>query len=152
MNSLKSQPIFTIRDIMIQNFAQYATVKPTGIILTNKNTVNPIDVIAVKWHPARTLYASKKPKCRSLDGVKSISEKKYCGDCDNKNKCTPQIAFEFLYKTVPFRLMLAYTSAKNFIKFISVMNKNKDDFEGKGISMEVKNRAKWGEVCFYDKK
>lgn len=141
-------PIHTIRELIAQSYAQYLDIKPSGFSIGNKKLPSQINATIVIFKPARTLYLNKKPTCRSLNGIISLKKNRSCADCDMKKSCTPQICLQVFYENIPLRLMLAYTSAKNFLKLITVMKNKGISSDGAHIRISVKDRGRWGEVCF----
>jgi hypothetical protein len=112
MQSIES--LAPLREIIAATSARYAQITPQGILLPSAaSSYNPLAVTIVTYKPARTRYVNKQPVCRSLNGIQSLQDNFRCATCDYRRTCTPQIALEILYRTVPFKLMLAYTSAKS---------------------------------------
>ena len=147
MHSIRSfQPL---RQIICAAAARYAAITPKGILIPAAPTpYNPFPVSIVTYKPARTLYVKKQPHCRSLNGLHSLLHKRPCTTCDDRRACTPQIALEILYRNVPFRLMLAYTSAKNFLAFTRTLNGTPHTTEGAPVVISVIDRGRWGEARF----
>jgi hypothetical protein len=149
MQSIES--LAPVREIIVSASARYARLVPQGILLPCASVpYNPLAVTIVTYKPARTLYVNKQPMCRSLNGMVSLQYNRRCVICDDRRICTPQFALEILYRGVPFRLMLAYTSAKNFIAFLRTLHSQ--HFEGAFVDIAVLDRGKWGEACFSLKK
>jgi hypothetical protein len=98
--------------------------------------------------PARTLYENHQPRCRSLDGIQSITEARTCAACLLRKTCTPQIYLELLCNHVPYRLLLAYTSARNFMTFASRLRQQGQPVENADILLSVRDRGRWGELRF----
>jgi hypothetical protein len=138
-----------MREIISSVCSRYALLTPKGIVLpTSSNPYNPLPVTVVTYKPARTRYVNKKPVCRSLNAIYSLNDKAACISCDFRRTCTPQIALEFLYRAVPFRIMLAYTSAKNFLAFLRTLNPANSHIENASVEISVIDRGKWGEAKF----
>jgi hypothetical protein len=138
-----------LREIISSVCARYATITPQGILLPCASLpYNPLSVNIVTYKPARTRYVNKQPVCRSLNGIHSLQDNHRCITCDDRRTCTPQIALEVLYRNVPFRLMLAYTSAKNFLTFSRTLQAPHQRIEGALVDITVMDRGKWGETCF----
>jgi hypothetical protein len=147
MQSIES--LAPLREIIAASTARYAQIAPGGIILPSAATpYNPLAVTIVSYKPARTRYVNKQPVCRSLDGLQSLQDKCRCVSCEYHRTCTPQIALEFLYRAIPFRIMLAYTSAKNFLAFMRTIHAPNQRIEGRVVHIEVLDRGKWGEARF----
>lgn len=135
-----------LKEILYNTTAKYATVKPDGIRLADNVIYESIQITIVDFKPARTRYLNKKPACRSFNGINSLKEKKLCATCNYKTTCTPQILLDFLYAAFPFRLLLAYTSVKNFFQFIHKCEKKNLTIKGKMATLKIINRGRWGEV------
>lgn len=140
--------VYTMRELLGRSFSRYITVKPCGLELQYGKIVQSISATILAFRPARTLYQNKKPKCRSLDGIQSFTEGRACASCLLRKACTPQICLEILHESIPFRLILSYTSARNFLTFISILRKKEQPVEGSGIIITVRDRGRWGELCF----
>ena len=140
--------VYTIRELLGRSFSRYITVKPCGLELRPGKIIQSISATILAFRPARTLYQNKKPKCRSLDGIQSLTEGRACASCLLRKACTPQICLEILHEGIPFRLILSYTSARNFLTFISLLRKKEQPVEGSGIIITVRDRGRWGELCF----
>jgi len=137
-----------LKEILCNITAKYATVTPGGIKLIDKVIYQSIQITIVDFKPARTRYLNKKPVCRSFNGINPLKDKKLCATCNYKTTCTPQILLDFLYAAMPFRLLLAYTSVKNFFRLIHKCEKENHNIKGKMITLKIINRGRWGEVVF----
>jgi hypothetical protein len=138
-----------MREIIAATSARYALINPQGILLPSAaSPYNPLLVTIVTYKPARTRYINKQPVCRSLNGIHSLQDKISCATCDYRRTCTPQIALEVLYRSVPFRLMLAYTSAKNWLAFLRTLQAPHQRIEGAVVNIAVLDRGNWGEARF----
>jgi hypothetical protein len=140
--------ISTIRELLGRSFSRYVRVIPAGFELEHGTVANPIDVIILTSRPARTFYQNKRPVCRSLDGIQSLEEKRSCASCLMRKNCTPQILIELLHDGVPRSIILAYTSARNFFAFIAQMQRSGRAIENAAVRISVRDRGRWGEVCF----
>jgi len=138
-----------MREIIASVCSRYATLAPKGIVLPSSSTpYNPLSATIVTYKPARTRYLNKKPVCRSLNGIRSLHDNAPCVSCDYRRTCTPQIALEIHYRAIPFRIMLAYTSAKNFLDFLRTLHLNNRNVENTFVEISVLDRGKWGEAKF----
>lgn len=147
MQSIES--MLPLRQIIAQTCAAYATITPAGIILTvTDKPYNPLLVSIVSYKSARTRYVNRHPVCRSLNGIAAINGRKRCVACEDKRVCTPQIALEIIYRAVPFRILIAYTSAKNFLLFMKSLYTHHQQLENTTVEISVIDRGRWGEVCF----
>lgn len=138
----------SLKEILELSFSRYITVLNTGFKLPyNDSQIFPALTVSLSsFSSARTLYQNKKPVCRSLDAQKSIKDNKSCLVCLLKNQCTPQIYLELLYDGIPLKLVLAFTSLKNFIYFLNTFNSKLET--NLVFTMSVINRGSWGEIKF----
>lgn len=137
-----------LRDIVYRSFSRYLRVTPSGFQMPSGHILQSLPVQMLCFHHARTLYKDKSPSCRSLDGIQSLTEGRSCSSCLLRKNCTPQICLEFLHDHMPFKLILSYTSARNFLSFLSTLSKNRQPLENTPSVIFVRDRARWGEVCF----
>jgi hypothetical protein len=138
-----------VRDVIAQSLIRYATITPKGILLPHAAIpYNPLDATIITYGPARTRYFNRKPLCRSLDGLHSIDNRTLCSACRDSRSCTPQIALDISYCKLPFRLLLAFTSAKNFLAALRTINPSAGNIQGIEISINVTDRGHWGEAHF----
>lgn len=136
-------------DDMIWNYARYVSVTSGGFHLYDDIVVPEIKVCIRTVKPARTLYVNRKPTCRSLDGIADLTGSCECASCRSRSRCTPQIYLEFLYEHVPLRMLLAYTSASNFVKCSSdIKRRYHKSVTEVNIRMSLLNRGRWMEVRF----
>ena len=143
------QSLAPLREIIASAYSRYASLTPKGIVLPSSTTCyNPWTVTIVAYKPARTMYVNKKPFCRSLNGIQSLNESSLCVSCDYRRTCTPQIALEIQYQVIPYRIMLAYTSAKNYLSFIRLQYPAKNHIENAPVEISVIDRGRWGEATF----
>jgi len=141
----------TLNDLFASSFARYLSVHPTGLRFPHGRLRSSVEATVRKCRPARTLYRNKKPVCRSLDGIASIKEHNDCAACTDRKDCTAQIYLELTIEDVPYRLLLAYTSARNFMQFASRIGKQGLDLANTRILISVRDRGRWGELCFIAK-
>jgi hypothetical protein len=139
-----------LRDIVRRMLARYITVKPLGIDLGSK--IKPIPALNCRildYGAARTLYRNRRPVCRSLDAVKAIKDaNKLCQQCPDRNHCTGQVRLDLLFDNTPYRLLLAYTSAKNFLLYTGKLVEKKLEIQSIDTKIVVVNRGSWGELRF----
>jgi len=136
------------RDIVHQSFCRYLTVTPSGFQMPSRKILQSVPVQLLSFNHARTLYRDRKPICRSLDGIQSLNHGRSCSSCLLRKNCTPQISLEFLHDHMPFRLILSYTSARNFLSFLASLRQNGQPLENAHVTLSVRDRGRWGEVCF----
>lgn len=141
----------TLRELVAKSFSRYVTVLPTGLKLPHHQVVPSLTAQILRWSPARTLYQNKKPICRSLDGIASLKEKRPCASCLFRKTCTPQIYLELIADHVPLSLLLAYTSARNFLSFASRLKEKGESIDNASVVLTVLDRGRWGEVTFAPK-
>ena len=144
MNSDRS----TLNDLFASSFARYLSIQPTGLRFPHGLLRSSVSATLLTCRPARTLYKNRKPVCRSLDGVRSIKEDASCTACTQRKDCTAQIYLELLVDGVPYRLLLAYTSARNFMQFASRLRQRGQDVENAPVIISVRDRGRWGELRF----
>jgi hypothetical protein len=141
-----TQPVLT--DLFADAFARYLAVRPGGLQMPHGPIVQTLRARLLACRPARTLYENHQPRCRSLDGIQSVTEARTCAACLLRKTCTPQIYLELLCNHVPYRLLLAYTSARNFMLFTSRLRQQGRPLENTDILISVLDRGRWGELRF----
>jgi len=141
-----AQPAFL--DLFADAFARYLSVRPGGLQMPHGPLVSTLSVRLLTYHPARTLYENRHPRCRSLDSIQSITEDRACAACLLRKTCTPQIYIELLHDHVPYRILLAYSSARNFMLFASRLRQNSQPVENAEAILSVRDRGRWGELRF----
>jgi hypothetical protein len=137
-----------LSDLFVDAFARYLTVRPNGLHMPYGPAAQTLCARLFTCRPARTFYENHQPRCRSLDGIRSINEKRTCASCLERKACTPQIYLELFHDRLPYRLLLAYTSARNFMTFASRLRQQGLPVENTEILISVRDRGRWGEVCF----
>jgi len=141
----------TLNDLFASSFARYLTVQPTGLRFPHGLLQSSVPATLLASRPARTLYKNRKPVCRSLDGIRSIKEQASCTACAERKACTAQVYLELLVEGVPYKLLLAYTSARNFMYFVSRLKQQGQDLQNAEVIISVRDRGRWGEVRFIAK-
>ena len=138
------------KKIADQCTTRYATLKPTGIVFgAIKSSQVSAALIVKSYSPARTFYVKKVPLCRSFNGINSCNiVNKKCKECKDNNYCTPQICIELEYRKMPYRMLLAYTSAQNFLLFVNRCKFKNIAVNDLPVLLYVKNRGHWGELLF----
>jgi hypothetical protein len=139
-----------LRDIVQRMLARYMTVRPLGIDPGNNRKLIPaLNCRILDYGAARTLYRNRRPVCRSLDAVKPISDpEKLCQKCLEREQCTGQVRLDLLFDNTPYRLLLAYTSAKNFLLYTGELVEKKLEIRSINTKIVVVNRGSWGELRF----
>ena len=138
------------RDILTRTAARYLTVRPHGIELApGYQPLKQLSVQITDHGAARTLYRDRKPVCRSLDGIRALRDPAIqCSECDDRGSCTPQLRVDLIYDCAPYRLLLAYTSARNFLFYNTEIVKARRDLSDIITRIRVINRGRWGELQF----
>jgi hypothetical protein len=96
----------------------------------------------LNYGAARTLYRARRPICRSLDAVTAIREpNKQCQQCLDQKHCTPQVRLDLLFENRPYRLLLAYTSDKNFLLYTGELTLRKLELQKVSTQILVLNRG-----------
>ena len=129
---------------------RYLTVKPEGFVLESGGPIVRTLPAEILGHGgARTLYRGRKPHCRSLNGVHVIQDtEELCGDCYQRQHCTPQARVDLLVERKVFLLLLSHTSARRFLVFVDELRAEGKEPEETRINLRVINRGNWGEVAF----
>lgn len=139
-----------LRDLLHRALARYLTVTPRGFVLDG--SVEPVPRLVVRilgYGGARTLYQQRKPVCRSLDGVVAVTEPtKRCDRCKQADSCTPQVRVDLIVKGRSYRLLLAFTSAKNFLAYVGRLEMQRVAVDAVRHELLVVPRRGWGEVQF----
>lgn len=146
----KRSDIEPLRAILHRAFVCYLSVKPRGFLLTTSGDPLPvIEARILSFGGARTLYKDRRPDCRSLDGVHSASHTgRRCTGCDDKNSCTSQVRVDLIVDARAYRLLLAHTSARNFLAYDGNLTAKQIPLDVPLHRLEVVNRGSWGEVRF----
>jgi len=139
-----------LREILQRAQRRYLTVRPRGFELKTGTPLQPvIDARILDFGGARTLYQNRKPLCRSLDGIRPITENTHtCAECRVRDRCTPQLRLDLFADTQPFRLLLAHTSAKNFLLYETQLHQRGLPLNEHLHRIIVINRGSWGELRF----
>ncbi|MFQ5693603.1 MAG: hypothetical protein ACE5IM_11235 [Nitrospinota bacterium] len=135
-----------LKEILYRTTARYVTIRPDGLDL-DERFERSVQARILDHGGARTLYKNRKPDCRSLNGVRSIKGRD-CGDCPSSPRCTPQVRLDFLVDRRPYRLLLAYTSAKNFLLYAGKLKGEGKDVTEVVTRINVIDRGSWGELRF----
>ena len=140
-----------LRDIVGRMMARYMTIRPLGIDLgKGRKLIAALNCRILDYGAARTLYRQRRPICRSLDAVKALADsKKHCQQCLDRKHCTGQVRLDLLFENCPYRLLLAYTSAKNFLLYTGKLTQQKLEIQTIDTKITVINRGSWGELRFF---
>ena len=128
----------------------YLTVKPEGFVLEAHGPIVLALQAEILGHGgARTLYRARRPHCRSLNGVNAIQDAElFCGDCYQRQHCTPQVRIDLLIQRKSYVLLLSHTSARRFLTYVDELKSKGREPEDVTVNLHVINRGKWGEVDF----
>ena len=138
------------RLILTRTAARYLTVRPHGLQTTPGHLPLPRLQVQILDHgPARTLYRERKPVCRSLDGIAAVrNPERRCNPCPDRDSCTPQVRVDLVFDCLPYRLLLAHTSAQNFLLYHTDLVKQGRSPSDLITQVRVLNRGTWGELRF----
>ena len=140
-----------LRDILYRVLVRYLTVRPRGLELQPGDRLQPVvDARILGYGGARTFYQHRKPVCRSLDGQRPITgdTDRVCAECDARERCTPQVRLDLIVERRPFRLLLAYSSARAFFVYEAELRQRGLAIEDVVTWITVVNRGSWGELRF----
>ena len=140
-----------LRDIVQRMMARYMTIRPLGIDLGNsRKLIAALNCRVLNYAAARTLYRQRRPICRSLDAVTALGDsKKHCQQCLDRSHCTGQVRLDLVFENCPYRLLIAYTSAKNFLLYTGKIAEQKLEIQTIDTKIIVVNRGSWGELRFF---
>jgi hypothetical protein len=138
------------RQILTRTAARYLTVRPHGLQIAPGHAPRPQLRVQILDHgAARTLYRERKPVCRSLDAIVALCDpERRCNLCADRDQCTPQVRIDLVFDCLPYRLLLAYTSAKNFLLYHTETLKRGHRLPDLITEIRVLNRGNWGELRF----
>ena len=139
-----------LRELLHRALVRHLTVRPRGFELNPGERLRPVlEARILSFGSARTLYQDRKPHCRSLDGIRPTAEDhRTCAECRLRTRCTPQVRLDLLADTQPFRLLLAHTSAKNFLLYEAELHQRGVALYEVLHHITVINRGSWGELRF----
>jgi len=139
-----------LRAILQQARRRYLSVRAHGFELNPGQPLRPtLEARILSFGSARTLYQDRKPHCRSLDGIRPTAEHhRTCAECRLRTRCTPQVRLDLLVDTQPLRLLLAHTSAKNFLLYETQLHQRGVALYEGLHRLSVINRGSWGELRF----
>ena len=147
---MNREGIEPIQDILFRMNVRYLTVRPNGLQL--QPATRPLRAVRARilnHGGARTLYRRRRPICRSLDGLRALADAdKRCASCPDRDGCTSQVRIDLLVNSRPYRLLLAFTSANNFLLFAAEWLARQQDLRKVQIRIDVVDRGSWGELRF----
>ena len=141
-----------LRAILQQARRRYLTVRPHGFELHPGERLRPsLEVRILSFGSARTLYQDRKPLCRSLDGIRPTATHQgqpRCAECALRTRCTPQVRLDLFVDAQPWRLLLAHTSAQNFLLYEAQLRHSARALDQGLHHIRVIHRGSWGELRF----
>ena len=140
-----------LREILYRVLVRYLTVRPRGFELKRGERLHPVVEARILGHGgARTFYLDRKPMCRSLDGVRPVTgnTNRSCADCEARARCTAQVRLDLIVERQPFRLLLAYSSARAFLVYEAELRQRRVAIQDIVTKITVVNRGSWGELRF----
>jgi hypothetical protein len=139
-----------LRAILHRALARYLTVTSRGFVLEGQTDPQPRLVVRIlSYGGARTLYQNRRPTCRSLDGIAAIADPaKQCQECPQADRCTPQVRLDLVVDSKPYRLLLSFTSAKNFLAHVGRLEAARVAIDSLQHEFVVLPRSGWGEIQF----
>jgi hypothetical protein len=138
-----------LREILHRALVRYITVRPAGFVLDGAAPTSPIEARILSFGGARTLYRARRPHCRSLDGVHSVTHTdRLCAQCTSREHCVPQVRLDIIVHRKPYRLLLAYSSARAFLTYEAQLRDRDLVLEHLVHRLTVKDRGSWGEIAF----
>ncbi len=140
-----------LRELLQSAQRRYLTVRPHGFELNPGTPLRAVlEARILGFGGARTHYHNRKPHCRSLDGIRPISAEgqRTCAECNLRTQCTPQLRLDLLADIQPFRLLLAHTSAKNFLLYEAELHQRGVALYEVLHHITVINRGSRGELRF----
>jgi hypothetical protein len=139
-----------LREILHRASTRDLTVHPLGFELHPGEPLHPtVEARILGVGAARTRDHNRKPLCRSLDGVRPLSgSDRTCAECPVRDRCTPQVRLDLFVDAQPFRLLLAHSSAKNFLVYEAELRQRSVPLEHVIHRIDVINRGSWGELRF----
>lgn len=140
-----------LREILHRALVRYLTVRPGGFELHPGERLRPVvEARILGYGGARTFYKDRKPVCRSLDGLQPVTgdTDRVCRECEARERCTPQVRVDLIVERRPFRLLLAYSSARTFLAYEAELRQRRVAIEHVLTKITVVNRRTWGELRF----
>lgn len=147
----RSGDVEILREILHRALVRYLTVRPGGFELQPGERLRPVVEARILGHGgARTFYLDRKPVCRSLDGLQPVTgdTNRTCRECDARQRCSSQVRVDLIVERCPFRLLLAYSSARAFLVYEAEMRQRGVQIEDVMTKITVVDRRTWGELRF----
>ncbi|MBM4061050.1 MAG: hypothetical protein FJ265_08125 [Planctomycetes bacterium] len=139
-----------LRRILHRAVSRYLTVTSHGLLLADTARPRPLaEARLLGFGGARTLYRDRKPVCRSLDAVASVDrDGRRCAGCVDHDACTRQVRVDLVIDKHAYRLLLAFTSATNFLAYVGELQQKGLDPLQADHELRVVPRGSWGELKF----
>lgn len=139
-----------LREILHRALVHYLTVTPAGLVLDKGERPRAkVEARILNFGGARTFYRKRKPVCRSLDGVAAVTDPdKACAECEDRERCTPQVRLDLIIEQRALRCLLAFTSARNFLEYEARLRRDGVLIEQVLHRISVVDRGAWGELRF----
>lgn len=139
-----------LRRILHRALTRYLTVTPRGLLLADSARPSALaEARVLAFGGARTLYRERKPACRSLDAIASVDrDGRRCAGCPDFDACTPQVRVDLVIDKHAYRMLLAFTSATNFLVHIGELQRLGLDPLRVDHEIRVVARGSWGELRF----
>ena len=147
----RSSDVEILREILHRALVRYLTVRPGGFELQPGERLRPVvEARILGYGGARTFYQDRKPVCRSLDGIRPVTgdTERTCRECDARERCTSQVRVDLIVERRPFRLLLAYSSARAFLAYEAELRQRRVEIEQVLTKITVVDRRTWGELRF----
>ena len=142
---MRPDPAF-LEELLEKCLTRFLPVRPGGLEIDGR-LVPAAQARVLSFGGARTLYRGRKPRCRSLDALTSLQHKD-CGECFDRKHCTPQVRLDLHLDGQPVRLLLAFSSARNFLFYARDLQKQGLRPEAVDTLLTVLDRHSWGELRF----
>ncbi len=142
--------VHPLRELLERMLVKYLTVRPKGFELAkDRRLETTIQARILGYGGARTFYRKRQPDCRSLDGIQSTTPAgKLCSECPQRSRCTPQVRVDLFVEQLPYRLLLSFTNARNFLEYSTDLKRHDILIEEVMHRVEVVDRGSWGELRF----
>jgi hypothetical protein len=140
-----------LREILHRALVRYLTVRPGGFELQpGERLRRVVEARILGYGGARTFYQDRKPVCRSLDGLRPVTgdTERVCRECEARARCTSQVRVDLIVERRPFRLLLAYSSARAFLAYDAELRQRRVAIEHVLTKITVVDRRTWGELRF----
>jgi hypothetical protein len=140
-----------LRDVLHRALVRYLTVRPRGFELQPGERLRQVvEARILGFGGARTFYKDRKPVCRSLDGLRPVTgdTERTCRECEARARCVSQVRVDLIVERQPFRLLLAYSSARAFLAYEAELRQRRLAVENVLTKITVVNRQTWGELRF----